>query len=112
MVDLDNFKKFKDTFGHVFGDRVLQETALAIKNSIKKTDKLIRYSGDKFLVIFPNIIKQKDLIEIAFKIRSAVSSLDIDGQSISVSIGVSKLNLANNKDSIIEKVDRALYMAR
>jgi len=53
IIDIDNFKKINDQFGHIFGDQVLKDFAAIIKNSIRNEDCLFRFGGDEFVIILP-----------------------------------------------------------
>ena len=57
MIDLDDFKLYNDIYGHDMGDQVLCIVADVIKNCIRKTDKLIRYGGDEFLLILSDMVR-------------------------------------------------------
>ena len=89
IIDVDRFKQVNDTFGHQTGDQVLKEVAAVIQHSIRKTDVLIRYGGDEFLLLFPKMeeeIFRKKLREI----RRAVKNIrlpELPELTLSISIG-------------------------
>jgi diguanylate cyclase (GGDEF)-like protein len=64
LLDLDNFKEVNDTYGHYVGDVVLVSVANVIKNSLRKEDVAVRFGGDEFLLILPNISNEEDLKQI------------------------------------------------
>lgn len=68
MIDLDDFKMYNDTYGHKAGDRVLDTTVQIIRSCIRKSDILVRYGGDEFLLILPDI-EEKNFVERLKKIR-------------------------------------------
>ena len=89
LIDVDNFKHINDNYGHDVGDIVLQSIAQTVLSCVRKTDVVIRYGGDEFVIIFfsiPQEIFEKNLE----RIRHSVDSLIIDGHPelhMSVSIG-------------------------
>ena len=89
MIDVDHFKEINDAYGHPVGDVALKKIVDAILSCIRSTDMLIRYGGDEFLIIFPQI--QKDAFTLKMRyIQDAVSRLAVDGYPdirLSVSIG-------------------------
>jgi len=117
MIDIDDFKSFNDTYGHLAGDRVLAETARTIRNVVRDIDFVARYGGEEFALILPEVDAQGGLI-VAEKIRRAVETqrlLSDEGEvieGITVSCGVTDNVGANAPDEIIERADRALYWVK
>jgi diguanylate cyclase (GGDEF)-like protein len=118
MVDIDWFKRYNDTYGHLFGNLVLQDLALRIKESVREVDEVCRYGGEEFVVILPQT-KKEDAQMIGERIRQRVGGADfIDDQesarvSITVSVGVASYpeNGRTSKE-LTEKMDQALYLAK
>lgn len=116
MIDLDNFKKVNDSFGHVAGDHVLREVAGRVRSSVRDNDLVFRYGGEEFAVILPSTDIQGGA-HVAERIRNAVRDavLNIDGASlhVTVSIGVATCpdNALTIKDLILT-ADSALYKAK
>lgn len=116
MLDLDEFKKLNDTYGHQGGDLVLQETAKKIQSVLRLCDIFGRYGGEEFAVILP----ETDIAgaeEVAERIRASVDQYTIDYQdksiSISVSVGVAKVDETDLRyEDLIRKSDNALYQAK
>jgi len=117
MVDIDHFKLVNDTYGHTFGDFVLQEFSTLLRANIRKTDILGRYGGEEFLVILPNTAAV-GAVNLGEKLRSAVeqNSLDQDGQKIRItaSFGVASTSDGQvyNHDQLLQMTDKALYVAK
>lgn len=122
MIDIDYFKKINDTFGHIFGDKVLKGLANIIKGELRVYDIAARYGGEEFCVLLPNtIIKDAQLIALRLLKKIEKSNFTFVSTetnktkdvSITISIGISKYNF-NNKDFIkfIEDADKALYKAK
>jgi diguanylate cyclase len=118
LADIDHFKKFNDTFGHLIGDKVLRFVGATLKRSVKGRDFAARFGGEEFVVILP----QTELAGagvLAEQIRKAISSGELkDRQSdesygkITVSIGIAQLYPGNLPSDLLERADRALYAAK
>jgi diguanylate cyclase (GGDEF)-like protein len=118
MLDLDHFKKINDTYGHVFGDKVLSSVSEVIMKSIRPNDYFIRYGGEEFAVIIANSDMTR-VLEIAERIRKAVEDTPIFNEeqnisvTITISIGISNFNnLSLNAKELVESADKALYTAK
>lgn len=113
LMDLDFFKKINDTYGHNFGDEVLQRISCLIKNEIRETDLLARWGGEEFICLLPNTNSSEAFI-VAEKIRNRVSETPFPNNvKITLSIGVCERDLDDNTIDIInEKADLALYRAK
>jgi diguanylate cyclase len=118
MFDIDHFKSFNDTYGHLTGDQVLRLVATSLKQTIKGQDITARYGGDEFAVVLPNTALRQALT-VADHIRRAVMSKELKKKStgemlgrVTVSIGVSMLAPGDDTDSLIERADVCLYAAK
>lgn len=117
-IDIDNFKKINDTFGHQAGDHVLILFTELISKCIRKADLLARYGGDEFIVVLPST--DTDTAEvIAERIRSTVEITHVptfEGMflpSVSCSIGISTYPIhCKSKDELIKTSDITLYKAK
>ena len=113
MIDLDDFKLHNDTYGHNAGDLVLETVVNVIRNSIRKTDVLVRFGGDEFLLVMPDILEasfQKKLKQIQNEIHEA----EVPGYSqlqVSVSIG-GVLSTHGTIEDAIHKADQCMYQAK
>ena len=113
VIDLDDFKLHNDTYGHSAGDAALITTANIIKKYIRKTDTLIRYGGDEFLLILPSIKKhifEDKLKLIREKIHDAVVP-NYEKMQLSVSIGGAIFREGNIEDAVAS-ADRQMYIAK
>ena len=113
LIDLDDFKLHNDTYGHSAGDAALITTANIIKKYIRKTDILIRYGGDEFLLILPSIKKhifEDKLKLIREKIHDAVVP-KYEKMQLSVSIGGAIFREGNMEDAVAS-ADRQMYIAK
>ena len=113
VIDLDDFKLHNDTYGHSAGDAALITTANIIKKYIRKTDILIRYGGDEFLLILPSI--KKHIFEDKLKlIREKIHDTVVpkyEKMQLSVSIGGAIFREGNIED-VIASADRQMYIAK
>jgi len=116
MLDIDDFKKINDTYGHDTGDLVLISLVSTIKQIIRKNDIFIRYGGEEFVIILPNS-NIENTYKIAEKIRKEVEKIKIHiGDkhfSFTISIGISEIH--KDDSSIYEAIKRAdinLYKAK
>jgi diguanylate cyclase len=118
MFDIDHFKSFNDSYGHLTGDQVLRLVATSLKQTIKGQDITARYGGDEFAVVLPNTALRQALT-VADHIRRAVMSKELKKKStgemlgrVTISIGVSMLKPGDDTDSLIERADACLYAAK
>ena len=119
MVDIDHFKKFNDTFGHLIGDQVIKIVASALKDLVKGKDFVARYGGEEFAVLLPDTPLKGGQI-VADSIRSNIAGRELKrkdtGESygqITVSIGVTMYNPVRDKiDDFIARADKALYISK
>lgn len=115
FIDMDNFKSINDNYGHVIGDRVLQEIAMRLKNVISKKDVLIRYSGDEFIVVTPVVDKSKVCTLAQSILNDLAKSFKIDTLEfiLGSSIGISQFPKdALNLDKIKAYADLSMYEAK
>ncbi len=112
MLDLDDFKRINDDFGHSFGDTVLTTFADIVQGCLRKTDVLARYGGEEFIIAL-DTIDIDDGKRIAEKIRSAVEKVDFGNHvHITISIGLAKARPGESVDDLIVRVDSYLYKAK
>lgn len=120
MLDIDNFKKYNDTYGHFEGDKALKKVASVLKrNSKRANDFAFRLGGEEFAIITSNISYEK-IVTYCERIRESILNLKIlhkdnmDIGFISVSIGVFNLEIEDsyNCDEIYKFADIALYEAK
>ena len=118
MIDIDHFKSFNDTFGHLTGDQVLRLVALCVKQNVKGQDIAARYGGEEFAIILPNT-RLHEAATVSDHIRRAVMSKELmkrsTGESlgrVTISIGVATLRAGDSDHSLIERADNCLYAAK
>ena len=118
MFDIDHFKSFNDSYGHLTGDQVLRLVGMSLKQTIKGQDITARYGGEEFAVVLPNTALRQALT-VADHIRRAVMAKELKKKStgeilgrVTISVGVSMLKPGDDADSLIERADACLYAAK
>lgn len=112
MGDLDFFKRFNDNFGHLAGDQILIEIAAAIVPICRLTDTVGRWGGEEFLIICPETSCEGAMI-LAEKVRKAVESLPLHRYgTVTISLGVTCSKLDDDINTVIQRADKALYLAK
>jgi diguanylate cyclase (GGDEF)-like protein len=112
MLDVDNFKQFNDTFGHLAGDEVLKTVAQLLETTCRATDIVGRYGGEEFVVLLPHTA-EAGAREIAERLRVAVERHDWADAPITVSIGIATASsLSIDADEVLHEADTALYHAK
>jgi len=118
MIDIDNFKEYNDTYGHMKGDEVLKLLSNSIKDLLRKEDVFARYGGEEFVVVLNNVLSE-EAVDIADKIRLAVYELNIIHNKspyyrVTISIGVSTIfpSTKTKIEHLLNAADIALYEAK
>lgn len=116
MIDVDHFKAYNDTYGHVAGDRVLGRLGPILKAQVPSSGLIARYGGEEFFVLLPDTVLD-DAVEVAERIRLAVADETFGDSSgkvtLTLSTGVATFEDRDVKpESIIAAADRALYQAK
>jgi len=113
MLDVDHFKKFNDTFGHEEGDRLLHELGAILQASIRQEDIPCRYGGEEFLIILPDAPLEAAVRRAEFLRQKIKSTLRIQQQSVTVSVGVAVYpEHGLLAEGIVAAADEALYAAK
>jgi len=118
MADIDHFKEYNDTHGHLQGDELLRAVADSFRGLVRKPDFVARYGGEEFTVVMPET-DCRDAFHLAERMRKAVNSLEAAGSGsrpegkITVSLGIAQLPVhAKDTAALLRKADRALYRAK
>lgn len=113
MIDLDDFKVYNDTCGHDAGDMVLVTVVDVIRRCIRKSDVLVRYGGDEFLLVMPDI-QEDDFAHKLRKIKRNIHAATVPGYSnirLSASVG-GVFSDGNSLDEAVSKADKLMYQAK
>lgn len=118
LIDIDNFKKFNDKYGHQSGDKVLRFVASVLKNMTKGQDFVARYGGEEFAVILPST-DYSGGVSLAKTLAASIASsrLTIDAKRkmidfVTVSIGVSWSRKGDTTETMFRRADASLYQAK
>lgn len=118
MVDVDNFRDFNTNYGHQIGDAVLRAVGKTLREGVKGLDFVARYGGEEFILFLPNTGLENGAI-VANKIRSMVESnrkqVSKTGQmleAITVSCGIAEITTNDTPETVVDRADRALYLAK
>jgi diguanylate cyclase (GGDEF)-like protein len=112
LCDIDHFKRVNDNFGHLVGDRVLQEIAKCFQTHIRQQDVLVRWGGEEFLIVVPEN-DEIELKQLAERLRGIIAEHKIsDVGNITGSFGVAHLNSSENLKQLFSRADQALYKAK
>ena len=115
ILDLDDFKRVNDKFGHAVGDLLLQTVATVLKDTVRDTDIVARYGGEEFAILLPDT-DESGVQQVAEKIRAAVEAIRFNVPEtditlkVTVSIGVSVFR--GNRREFFNAADRALYKSK
>ncbi len=115
ILDIDDFKKVNDTYGHLVGDKVLQAVASIVKENLRATDVVGRYGGEEFLVVLPDTDAEGARV-VAEKLRKAIEKKVYKYKDktfkVTVSLGVAQMREGDTPESLINRADRALYLSK
>ena len=116
LLDIDHFKQYNDTFGHLEGDKVLVKISQMIKSCLRKLDTAYRYGGEEFTVILPETSCEEAVL-VAERIRNSVRKekfIPNPGKElfITISIGVSQYTEKEELSTFIQRADKAMYLSK
>jgi diguanylate cyclase len=118
LIDIDHFKKFNDNFGHGVGDQVLKLMAKVLRDKLRKGDLPARYGGEELIAVLPSA-DVATCAAVAERIRHAIAECSITRRStdevlpqMTISIGVAQFQPGESMGDLIERCDRALYLAK
>ena len=116
LLDIDNFKDFNDTYGHLEGDKILVRLGQIIKSCLRKMDTAYRYGGEEFTIILPGT-HGEEARTVAERLRSSVAGEDFsNGKAsdleITISIGVTEYRQEEEIASFVQRADQAMYLSK
>ncbi|MCG7390799.1 sensor domain-containing diguanylate cyclase [Pantoea sp. ACRSB] len=119
MFDVDYFKRYNDEYGHIAGDRCLQEVAAVLKHlPLRSTDRVTRYGGEEFAIILPGT-KARDAENVAHRALEAIrraalphGASELPEKIVTLSAGISASSSGDSPDSLKLAADEALYVAK
>jgi len=115
MCDLDDFKRVNDLYGHRAGDEVLREFAYILQKDLRMTDIVSRYGGEEFAILLPGLTL-KEAVAVAERLRRRVEEMVVrwgdDVIKVTASFGVAEVKDGDRPETIIQRADEALYLAK
>ena len=108
LLDIDDFKKYNDTYGHLKGDVALRTIARLFSNQLRSSDTIARFGGDEFVVILPEASRRK-ASAIAERIGEAVSAHSFSNAQLGVSIGVTSFRPGLTPEQLLDEADQDMY---
>lgn len=114
MVDIDNFKRLNDEFGHLLGDEVLRQVSNVFVQQLRKVDVVCRYGGEEFAILVPQT-SGANALEVAEKLRRAVAGFRFPGvpMKVTISAGVAEYPThGRTRDELVAAADAALYVSK
>lgn len=116
IIDIDHFKEFNDSFGHLEGDKVLVKLGALIKSCLRRMDTAYRYGGEEFTVILPET-NNADAVIVAERIRKTIEADTFTTSTnkkitITVSIGLTEYHPEERISTFVQRADKALYISK
>lgn len=112
VLDIDNFKRVNDKYGHPVGDIILKEFTALIKENLRKDDLIARWGGEEFLILFKNIDKESAIAKVE-ELRKLIDEYTFTkAKHITSSFGLTCANIQDTAKSVLQRADEALYEAK
>lgn len=116
LLDIDNFKEYNDTHGHLEGDKILVRIGRIIKSCLRRMDTAYRYGGEEFTIILPGT-PGEEARTVAERLRAAVAaealgSAENPGPRITISIGVTQYCYEEPISNFVQRADQAMYQSK
>jgi len=112
MIDVDEFKSYNDSFGHIEGDKALQIVGVGLKETLRGADVAARFGGEEFSILLPQT-NSDEAMTIAERVRERIEKTDFANRQVTISIGIASCSLSlNSAKDLISAADKALYEAK
>ena len=115
ILDIDDFKKVNDSYGHIIGDQVIQFVANKLKSNLRTSDVIVRYGGDEFIIILDSI-DAKDTVIVADKIRLDISESEFvipeTGKRLQISVSAGVAVGATTWKELFDRADKSLFKVK
>lgn len=117
ILDVDHFKSINDNFGHSVGDQVLRMIGHALREMVRRNDRVYRYGGEEFVILLETE-SRSDLADFCERAKNCISQVNWTSQfgteliSVTVSVGGTQIRLDDDANSIVTRADRAMYQAK
>ncbi len=112
IFDLDRFKQWNDTYGHVEGDHLLASVGTLVLSSVRTSDIAFRFGGDEFVIMFPET-GTEEAVNVVRSLSAKLTKLNIrERGNVSFSAGIAEYKFGENAEDFIQRADKALYEAK
>mgnify|MGYP005989614143 FL=1 len=112
FLDIDDFKRINDNFGHIKGDEVLIHISNLVSNNIRETDFIGRWGGEEFIILLPKTTSN-DAFIIANDLKQLVSKTNFGiNNTLTISLGISQYLQKDTKNDLIKRADDAMYFIK
>jgi diguanylate cyclase (GGDEF)-like protein len=115
FMDIDDFKKINDSFGHQTGDVVLSKISEVLKNAIRKNDLIARWGGEEFVIVLKNSSLEDSKIkaeELRYLVEQDLELQELTSSNVTGSFGLTKFNKEDTLDTIVARADKAMYQSK
>ena len=116
FIDLDHFKMINDTLGHNVGDHAIKEVARLLQDCLRASDTVVRFGGDEFVVLLPEINSQKEVTRLVNKVQVALNTpIIMEGQELFMSASIGVVLCPDDGDDVntlLKHADIAMYRAK
>ncbi|XKG90321.1 EAL domain-containing protein [Vreelandella venusta] len=116
FIDLDEFKPINDTLGHKVGDKLLISVAERLSSVVRPSDTLVRFGGDEFVLLLPDLQSQEDAVDVAERVLEEIARPHQVGNNelhISASIGIATISeQLEHSEKLLQQADMAMYKAK
>lgn len=112
LLDIDFFKLINDEHGHLIGDEILKAISLKIMSLVRCSDDAIRWGGEEYAILLPHT-PVEDALEFANRLRTSIEDCSfIERIKVTISIGVGQFSISEHESEFLDRVDKALYLAK
>lgn len=116
FMDINDFKHYNDSYGHIEGDQVLREIAQTIRSSIRECDSAYRYGGDEFVIILPES-REQDAEIVAVRVKENINVLEFfpnsnEAVSMTVSSGIAGYTPGEQAEEFVKRADMNMYVSK
>ena len=115
MIDIDDFKKVNDLYGHRVGDEVLRSVANILQHELRGDDLVARYGGEEFVILLPNT-SLREANPVADRLRKKVQETTVNSSQnpvkVTISLGLAQSRPSDIPDDLVKRADKALYLAK
>lgn len=111
VFDLDNFKQINDLYGHMAGDKALQQVSTLSKKALRSNDMIARFGGDEFVLLLPGL-NESHAQKIVERIKHAISTIKVKDTFMSSSFGMAELKHNESFNGLFKRADKALYHSK